>query len=65
MIVNLRTYKIVGSTVCVLIALSILLVLIFYSYFNLDKVGYAIYSPLQLLSYYQVTKQEMSIIICF
>ncbi len=37
---NLRTLpQIVGSTVCVLIALSILLVLIFYSYFNLDKVG--------------------------
>ena len=37
---NLKTLpQIVGSTVCVLIALSILLVLIFYSYFNLDKVG--------------------------
>ena len=37
---NLRTLpQIVGSTVCVLIALFILLALIFYSYVNLDKVG--------------------------
>ena len=37
---NLKTLpQIFGSTVCVLIALSILLALVFYSYFNLEKVG--------------------------
>ena len=37
---NLKTLpQIFGSTMCVLIALSILLALVFYSYFNLEKVG--------------------------
>ena len=37
---NLKTLpQIFGSTVCVLIALSILLALVCYSYFNLEKVG--------------------------
>ena len=49
---NLKTLpQIVGSIGCVLILLSILIVLIFYSYFKLEKVGLCYLFTLTALSH--------------